>query len=456
MAPKDTSVAMGADPRRTEPAEGRRPPENRPSDGPDGPVGAGPKPGAKRGAERVLTPGERVPVPVTAQTLPSIPADVAPAARLKRRHWGQLASFVALVFLPLLAIAYYLFDLAEDQYVSTTGFTVQREETGGASDFLGFGAVLMGASSASDTNILYEFIQSQEIVERIDARLDLRAHYAQHWEGSVFASDKAFSLWPDATIEDLLFHWSRVVRISYDQATGLIEVSVRAFDPDYARDLAHAVLDESQTMINALSDAAQQDAMRYALADLEVALARLKDARAALTRYRTATQILDPLADLESRLGVMNNLQQQLAESLIKYDLLRDTTSASDPRIAQAQRRISAIRERIVSERQTFASDDSSTGAVGEDYPTLIAEFERLTVDLEYAEQTYRAALAAVDVARENAVRQSRYLATYVEPTLAEKAEHPRRWVLFGLASLFLTLSWSIVVLISYAIRDRR
>ena len=60
-----------------------------------------------------------------------------------------------------------------------------------------------------------------------------------------------------------------------------------------------------------------------------------------------------------------------------------------------------------------------------------------------------------LEVAREDAARQSRYLATYVKPTLAQNAEYPKRWILAGLAGLFLLLIWSILALIYYSIRDR-
>lgn len=113
------------------------------------------------------------------------------------------------------------------------------------------------------------------------------------------------------------------------------------------------------------------------------------------------------------------------------------------------------IRERINIERQTFASTNTDTGAVGEDYPSLISEFERLTVDLQYAEETYRAALTALEVARDEATRQSRYLATYIKPTRAQESEYPNRPMLSGLVGLFLLLTWSILALIYYSIRDR-
>ena len=77
-------------------------------------------------------------------------------------------------------------------------------------------------------------------------------------------------------------------------------------------------------------------------------------------------------------------------------------------------------------------------------------------MDREFAEETYRAALTALEVARDEAARQSRYLATYITPTLAEEAEYPRRFMLSALAGLFLLLGWSIGVLIYYSIRDRK
>ncbi|WP_245510796.1 sugar transporter [Antarcticimicrobium sediminis] len=375
---------------------------------------------------------------------------IAQPARLKKRHWGLLASFVLMVLVPLVATAFYLWTVASDQYMSTTGFTVRSQESGGATELLGGLAQFAGGTIASDSDILYEFIQSQEMVEAVDAKLDLRAHYTGPWPG-----DWAFALWPDASVEDLVWYWQRIVGISYDGGTGLIEVQAMGFVPEVARAVASAILSESQDRINALNNQAREDAMRYARDDLDQAIARLKSAREALTRFRTRTRIVDPAADIQGRMGVMNNLQQQLAEALIDYDLLRGTTSDSDPRLTKAQQRIDVIRDRIRIERQTFTSDNTDTGAVGEDYPTLIAEFESLNVDLQYAEETYRAALTALQVARDDAARQSRYLATYIKPTLAQEAEYPQRGILTGLAGLFLLLLWSICALIYYSIRDR-
>lgn len=380
------------------------------------------------------------------------PAHHAPvqAARFRRRHFGLILSFVIVVVIPLSVVAFYLWAVAEDQYSSLTGFTVRQEEGGGASELLGGLAALTGASGSSDGDILYEFILSQALIQEIENNVGLRAHYSAYWR-----EDPVFALRPDASIEDLEQYWSRIVRVAYDRGSGLMEMQVQAFEPDMARAIARETLRLSQNMINGLNEQAREDAMRYARIDLEEGLERLKRAREALTTFRSTNQIVDPDSDIQGRMGVMNNLQQQLAQALIDLDLLAGTTAEGDPRQRQAQRLIEVIRARIAGEREQLSSSGTQAGGTGDDYPALIAEYEGLVVDREFAEENYRATLAALDLARANASRQSRYLATYIEPTLAQTSEYPRRGIIAGLTMMFLMLGWSIMALVYYSIRDR-
>ena len=370
---------------------------------------------------------------------------VAPKASMRKRHWGLVTSFVLMVLIPLVLVAWYMWGKAIDQYASTAGFTVRSEEAGAATDLIGgIASQIGGSSTQTDTDILYEFIQSQRLVARMQEQFDIRAIYSQHRD-----KDPVFTIWEDATIEDLLWYWGRIVSVAYNQSSGLMEMRVQAFDPQQAQDIATAVLAESQILINALNEQAEADTVSYAESDLEAALVRLKGAREELTRFRIRTQIVDPLTDLASRQGVVANLEQQLAAALIEQDLLLEQTSSDDPRLVQARRKIEVIRERIAQERLNTSSGDGN-------YPNLLAEYESLQVDREFAEQGYQASLAALDIARTNAARQSRYLATYAPPTLPQTAEYPRRTLTVALAAMFLMLVWSIVVLIYYSIRDSK
>lgn len=407
---------------------------------------------ADRQAARKATAeqGEQITTEFETVARPPRERPVVEPAKLRKRHYGLLISLVAVIILPLLLTIGYLYIFAQDQYHSNTGFTVRTEETSSASDLVGgLSAFMGGGGGTTNTDVLYEFMQSQEIVERINARIDLVAHYSQTWPG-----DPVFSIWPDAQIEDLLWYWRRMVRISYDKSSGLIEMQVRARDAQTAQAIGQAVVEESEQMINALNEAARRDSTANAQLDLDEALLRLRTAREALAEYRARTQIVDPMADIQGRMGVLTNLQQQLAEALIENDLLiQVVTTDTDPRLRQTQRRIEVIRARISEERRNFATQDVTV--FDTDYPYLIAQFESLSVDQEFAEQTYRAALTALDAARSNASRQSLYLATYIRPTLASRAEYPQRLTLIGLTAMFLVLAWSIMALIYYSIRDR-
>jgi len=353
-----------------------------------------------------------------------------------------------LVLLPIIAAASYLWVVAVDQYSSTVGFSVRTEELSSSLDLLG-GITRLSGGGSSDSDILYDYIHSQELVTDLDAQIDLRGIYAQVWP-----SDPIFAFDPDGSVEDLVNHWEKKVRILYDANSGLMTLRVLAFSPEQATMVAARILERSTEKINALTSEAREDATRYARIEMDRALDRLKTAREAMTDFRMRTQMVDPIVDLQGQMGILNSLQAQLAESYIELDLLRVTTNTIDPRVVRVEQRIAVIKNRMEEERRKFSESDQGSG--GEDYASMVAEFERLTVDREFAEEAYRVALAAYDAALAEAQRKSRYLAAHIKPTMAEKAEYPQRWTLLGLTAFFALMAWAIGVLVYYSIRDRR
>ncbi len=374
--------------------------------------------------------------------------------RIRRRHRLLALTFVIWVIAPLCVTGWYLFAVAQDQYASQVGFSVRTEEVGSAIELLG-GITELSGSSSSDTDILYEYIQSQQMVRAISARLNLRDIYA-------VPGDPVFALGEDARIEALSTYWQSMVKVFYDRGSGLIEVRVLAFEPADATAVATAVFDESSEMINKLSTIARADATRYAEEELLRARERLKEARQATTAFRNRTGIIDPQADIQGQMGLVNALQSQLADVLVSRQTLLDSgTSASDPRVTQLDVRIEAIRKQIAAERSEFGgtgSGPSERGGMTRDaaYSTLLEEYEALEVDREFAEKSFLSALAARDASVAEAQRQSRYLASYVAPTLAETSQYPRRFMLMAILGGFLLVSWSIGTMIYYSLRDRR
>lgn len=407
-----------------------------------GPRAAKPATGAGKTAPAAGQAGKSAPAEPKVVVRP-----LAAPARTARRHWGLLFAFLFCVVLPVCTAAWYLYERAADQYATTVAFIVRSEDITSAADILGgLGGAIRGGGT-SDADILYEFIRSQAMVATIDAQLDLRKLYTAHHQ-----IDPLLTFDPEGTIEDLTAYWRRMVRIYYDTSTGLMELRVLAFDAEEARSIAVAIFDESARMINNLSSIAREDATRYAREDLELAIEKLKSAREALTTFRVATQIVDPTAYVQGQMGLLNTLQAQLAEALIELDLLGTATLENDPRLENAQRRIQVIEARIADERRKFG-----VGTPGEtSYATTIAEFERLAVEREFAEQAYAVTMSNYDGASAEANRKSRYLAAYIQPTLAQKAEFPQRILMVAVVGLFSFLFWAVGALFYYSLRDRR
>ena len=425
--------------------------DKRPEKAPQGPQNPGQNGGQNAGRNPASGgPGQKAAAPVgpATMTVGPEPRPVVGPAKLKRRHNIALLSFVLAVLLPSLAATIYLYTIAVDQYASKVGFAVRNEETSAASSLLGGLSGMTGGSTAQDSDALYEFIQSQQMVEEVDAKLNLRALFSKPERDVVFAFPA------DGSLEKLVDYWQRIVSIAYDGSTGLIQIQTNAFSAGDAQAVTQAIHDASDRMVHELSAKARDDATRYAREDLAIAEDRLQAARQAINDYRSRTQIVDPTASVQSQMGILNQLQSQMAEALIQLDMLRETTRADDPRVSDAQLKISVIEKRIAEERQKFGLGGQGIGS--DDYATVVAEFERLNVDRDFAERSYVAALTALDAAKAEAQRQSRYLAVFISPTLAETAEYPRRALLSALVFLFLSLGWSIIALIYYSVRDRR
>ncbi|HRO12019.1 sugar transporter [Amaricoccus sp.] len=369
-----------------------------------------------------------------------------PRSLLRARHLAALATFLLLVLVPLVASAYYLYFRAEPEYHSDVSFSIRSEDTGAAAaGILGAITGISSGGSAAEPDILFEYIRSQEIVAAIDQEIDLRAIYNRK------PDDWVFSLGEGSTVEDLLAHWRRMVDVSFENHSGIIQVRATAFTPEDARAITRAVLGKSAALVNRLAEQARADAIRYAQVDLEEAEAHLRDLRRQMADFRREHQMVDPQADVEGQTGLLTALQEELAKALVERDMLLTYAEPNDQRVQQANRRITAISDRIEDERTTLGAP----GNAGK-MPELVGDYEALRVDLEFASQAYTQALANLSVARAEARRQSRYLAAHVEPTLAEQALYPRRAMLSGLIGLFLLLGWGVMMLVYYNVRDSR
>lgn len=372
--------------------------------------------------------------------------EIAAPAKMKGRHYRILASFFIVVVLPIALAAGYLWELAEDQYVSSMSFSVRTEDLQSATDILG-GLSSITGSSSSDVDILTQFIESGDLIQTVQKEIDLEAVFSRAWP-----DDFIFAYNPEGKFEDLQKYWQKSVITK--TINGIVTLSVRTYDAEMAHKITMAVYNASRDLINRLSVEAREDATSFARGELQDTEKRLTKAREAMTNYRLRAQIIDPNTALQAQMGILTALQSQQAEALIQKDLLIRNGREGDPRIAELDTKIATYTAQIEFEQNKFGRGGQGPG--GEDYATLFAQYEILSSDLEFAEVAYRSAQLAYGSAVSEAKQQARYLVAHVKPTIAEKSLEPNRIVSLFIFSVMVLMIWSIGLLVYYSIRDRR
>ena len=392
-----------------------------------------------------------VPQPATPKPVAGSPELLgAPPARPRRRHWLIGVSFLLAVILPTLIAAAYLTWTAADRYGSRLAFSIRSNQAAAPLEILGAVTQLGNSSVLTDGQVLYDFIQSQQIVETVRAQMPLEAYYNRA------PRDWVFSLGENQPVEDLVDYWNRMVDVSLDPVIGILTVEARAFAPGEARAIATEILAASADLVNRLADTAREDAVRYAAVELAGAEARLREIRMRLREFRNIEQEVDPSQNARVAIALVAGLEQELSQTRVQLDLLRGALDDSAPRIVLLNRRVDSLQARIAAERTRLGTGSALDDDGRRPLSQVVGDFEELVVDREFAEQSYTLALATYQQAEAEARRRHRYLAAHIEPTLSEDPEYPDRPLLIAAIFLLALAAWSILVLAGYNIRDRR
>ncbi|OJF95601.1 RkpR, polysaccharide export protein [Pararhizobium antarcticum] len=369
---------------------------------------------------------------------------------LRLRHAVIVASFFLMVAVPATLASFYMVFLAADQYHSSSSFSVRSISSVGSSDLLGMFTQATSSSTVSDSYILMDFVRSERMLEAVETKFDLEAIYAAR------GLDYFYGLASGLPVEDRVAFWRSMIDINFDHGSGIMQLQVKAFDPQQSQDIAKFVIEQSDALVNNLSAVARDGVLKSAQDEVLVAEVRLAQARVGVRQYRDQSQEVDPVEGAKLAAQLIGGLEAQLVQ--LNSDLTTARTQMSDdtPRIRVMKARIASIEEQIEAEKQRLGSGmDSTDGASSSDVAGRIQRFEALETQREFAERAYAASLISLEKARLDANNRQRYLAVFIEPTLSQMAQYPSRLLNSFLVTLGLLFAWSVLVMGYYNIRDR-
>ena len=353
------------------------------------------------------------------------------------------AQFLALVLAPTVVTALYFGLMAAPQFVSHTEYIVRGVDAQRSS---GLAALLntFGVSRAADeTSAIESFLKSREVLEKLNARVDLRAAFGS-------AAADWFSRFPRPWERDSfenLFDYSRsFFDINKDSVSGVTKLDVAAFDPKSAQAIAAVMLDLAGDMANNLNSRAQSDVVETSQRELDDARDAIVKVQTDLTAFRDQALLVDPLAFAGAMLQEIGALSLQKARTQAQIaETLR--LSPDSPGIETLKASASALDAKVDEERGKLAGDNSALSA-------KVAGYERLVLLRELAEKRYASALASLQTAESEARRKRVYIEEIVRPNLPDESTKPERFRAVVTVFVIGFMAFSILWILSVGSKD--
>lgn len=355
-------------------------------------------------------------------------ASVGLKARRALRRANPL--FLATVVVPTLAAIVYFGFLASDVYVSQSQFVVRSPDKPAAT---GLGVLLksVGFSNAGDEIfITHDYVQSRDALRSLNRDGEVVEAYTRPFV-SVFDRFNPFG-W-NGSFEDLFDYYRDKVAIEHDSTSSITTLTVKAFRPEDARRMNRQLLDLSEGLVNRLNNRGEFDLLGFAQREAREAEAEARRASQALAAFRNRYGVVDPERQATVQLQLVSKLQDELIGARLQLQQLQ-ALAPENPQIPMLRTRIAGLSRQVDSELGRVAGGQRSLSGTA-------VQYQRLTLDREYADRRLTAAMTSLQEARNEARRKQAYVERIVQPNLPDEASEPRR-----LRGIFATLVLGLVV----------
>lgn len=355
-----------------------------------------------------------------------------------------LKSFKIIYLLMFFVICYYL-GVAADRYVSSITLSV-RSMSNDVAPISGL-ASLIGVNSNSREDVLFlkQYIHSLDMLNILDREIQLRTLYESQ------KKDPFYMLLSNASQESFLKFYQNRVKITLDDTSGLLQVDVEGFSPQDAKTIAQAILKESERFINAISQNAAREQMAFAEQELLKAKTRLQTAKNELLAFQSRYGVFDPMKQAEAKANLTTGIESKIAEKETQLTTMRTYLNESAPQIVMLKSEINALKQQLAKETSKIIASSNS-----KQLNDLAAKFQDLTIEAQFAQDTYTVALTSIETTRIESSRKIKQLVVIQNANEPQSPEYPKK--LYNIITIFVILSmvYGIIKLIVMIIEEHK
>lgn len=349
------------------------------------------------------------------------------------------------VILPTLFSAIYFGGYASDIYISESSFVVRSPRNQTA--LSGVGALLQGsgfARSQDDTYTVQEYMRSRTALEQLQQTLPVREFYSE--KGDILSRFNGFG-WNNSH-EAFYKYFKDRLNVDFDSVAGIATLRIRAFDPEEGFAINERLIKQGEELINRLNERARMDTVEFAEQAVEIAEQKVKETADALTYYRVKNKFVDLPAQSNAQLALVSNLSSELIRVETQLAQLESITP-DNPQVGALKQRQKSLKAQLEQQSKSLAGSGNSIA-------TQAADYQRLVLDNELAQQQLTTAMVSLQNTRNEADRQQLYLEVINQPSKPDWAVEPYR--LYNILATFIIglMLYGVFGLLIASIREHK
>ncbi len=361
-------------------------------------------------------------------------------ARRRKKSLLLAARLFVFVGLPTILAAVYYYTIATPMYSSHSEFVIQQNDAAPS----GISSMLKGSAMATsqDSIATQGYLQSQDAMVRLDEDIGFRSQF------SAPSIDPLQRLDVNATQSATYKAYKKFVKISYDPTEGLIKMDVITPDPELSVKYSRALIGYAEERADQLTAQVRDDQMKGSRESNDEAEAKLAEANERVVALQEKNKILSSEVEVSLITAQIGQLDTQLTTERLSLAQMEANANPNQARMEPVKRRIATLDDQIAQLRAKLTENDAN----GQSLARVQSELLVAQAEVAMRQLLLSQSVQAMELARNEANRQTRYLSVSVNPVAADEAAYPRAFestlvVMLILIGIYLMITMTIAIL---------
>lgn len=365
--------------------------------------------------------------------------------RLAQKSWKmslKLGSFMWVVACFTIAVLYFGV-IASDRYVSRAQIVIkQADQIKMLPDTLSMLGI--GGSNHEDVLLIQDYLNSPDLIAKLDKELGLKAHYQSH------KVDYFSRLSGNVSQEEFVKYYQDHLALRLDEFSGVLTIEFQAFDPTFGQQVVSLMLKESEVFINKLGHQVALEQLAFVEKEVDRAYQRVQNEKAKVLDFQNKHNLISPESTSSARLSVVSQIEGELASQQAQLKQLQSYMKDTAPAVISVKARVVALTEQLAQEKARLTGTDQD--AMNE----VTARYMDVQTQATLAADLYKSGLISLEQARVEAYRKLKHLLVVSQPSLAQEAEYPRRLYNLATIGVLLCLMYGLIVMGLATLREHQ